>query len=550
MALQDIQNKTVLVTGGATGLGAKYAESFLKHGAKSVAILDIAEDVGKATTERLNKTYGSKVVFIKCDVSKEDDITKAFDAVVAQFKQVDVLINNAGVMIDAQAWRLASDVNWQGLVSFTLKTVKHMRKDEGGAGGTIVNIASTAALSRVNALPIYCGSKSAVLHFSQCLALPPFFETTGIRVMVFCPNATDTALLHNIELRSYDPKLGAALAADLVDAVFQTSDSAAKAFIEMFQTGAPGSIWLSQDNRPAQNITATVDSAFQKLEALSCYFRKQRVKVTMALQDIQNKTVLVTGGATGLGAKYAESFVKHGAKSVAILDIAEDVGKATTERLNKTYGNKVVFIKCDASKEDNITKAFDAVVAQFKHVDVVINNAGVMTDAQAWRLASDVNWQGLVSFTLKAVKHMRKDEGGAGGTIINIASTAALTRSNALPIYCGSKSAVMHFSQCLALPPFFETTGIRVMVFCPGPTDTALLQNLGPRSYDPKLGAALEADFKDVVYQTSDSAAKAFIEMFQTGAPGSIWLSQDNRPAQDITATVDSAFQTLEALVQ
>ncbi|XP_026741313.1 alcohol dehydrogenase-like isoform X2 [Trichoplusia ni] len=278
--------------------------------------------------------------------------------------------------------------------------------------------------------------------------------------------------------------------------------------------------------------------------------QKQNVSDTMVLKDIHNKTVLVTGGATGLGAKYAESFLKHGAKSVAILDIAEDVGKATTERLNKTYGNKVMFIKCDVSKEDDITKAFDAVVAQFKHVDVVINNAGVMTDAQAWRLASDVNWQGLVSFALKAVKHMRKDEGGAGGTIVNVSSIAALTKVKALPIYCGSKAAVLHFSQCLTQPPFFENTGIRVMVFCPGPTDTALLHNVELTSYDPKLGTALAAELVDTVYQTTDSAAKAFIEMFQTGAPGSIWLSQDNRPAQDITATVDSAFQTLEELVQ
>ncbi|CAH0587979.1 unnamed protein product [Chrysodeixis includens] len=268
MSLQDIQNKTVVVTGGATGLGAQYAEGFLKHGAKNVAILDIAEDVGKATTERLNKTYGNKVVFIKCDVSKEDDVTKAFDAVVAQLKQIDVFINNAGVMVDAQTWRLASDVNWQGLVSFTLKAVKHMRKDEGGAGGTIINIASTAALTRINALPIYFGSKIAVLHFSQCLALPPFFETTGIRVMVFCPAGTDTALLHNLGSRSYDPKLGAALAADMTGAVFQPPEAAAKAFIGMFQTGAPGTIWVSQASRPAQDITETVNSVFQTLESL------------------------------------------------------------------------------------------------------------------------------------------------------------------------------------------------------------------------------------------------------------------------------------------
>ncbi|CAH0587978.1 unnamed protein product [Chrysodeixis includens] len=268
----------------------------------------------------------------------------------------------------------------------------------------------------------------------------------------------------------------------------------------------------------------------------------------MSLQDIQNKTVVVTGGATGLGAKYAEGFLKHGAENVVILDIAEDVGKATTERLNKTYGNRAVFIKCDVSKEDDIAKAFDAVVAQFKQIDAIVNNAGVMVDSAAWRLACDVNWQGLVSFNLKAIKHMRKDEGGAGGTIINIASTGAFSRGNALPIYCGSKAAVLHFSQSLAVAPFFENTGVRVMVFCPGPTDTALLHNLGSRSYDPKLGAALEVDFANIVSQKSESAAKALIETFQTGDPGSIWVSQNDQPSLNITENVSSAFQSLEAL--
>ena len=59
--------------------------------------------------------------------------------------------------------------------------------------------------------------------------------------------------------------------------------------------------------------------------------------------------------------------------------------------------------------------------------------------------------QGVVSFTFKGVKHMRKDEGGVGGTIINIASIMALTKFPYLPVYCGAKMAVVQFSQCLAV---------------------------------------------------------------------------------------------------
>ncbi|KAH9638154.1 hypothetical protein HF086_014024 [Spodoptera exigua] len=202
MAEWDASNKTFLITGGASGLGALYAEAFLKEGAMNVAILDIAEDLGKAKAENLNKAYGNKVIFVKCDVSKEEDIESAWDAVLAQFKQVDVIINNAGIMVDApNMWRTASDVNWQGLVSFSLKGIKHMKKDEGGAGGTIVNIASTVTLTKLVAFPIYSGSKMAVLHFSQCIAMPPFFEHTGVRVLTLCLGLTDTALLENLVTR-------------------------------------------------------------------------------------------------------------------------------------------------------------------------------------------------------------------------------------------------------------------------------------------------------------------------------------------------------------
>ncbi|KAJ8718409.1 hypothetical protein PYW08_002646 [Mythimna loreyi] len=270
MAQWDAKDKTFLITGGASGLGARFAESFLKLGAKNVIILDIAQELGKATAERLNKAHGDKAVFIKCDVSKEEDITNAFDSVLAQFKQIDVIINNAGVMADApDTWRKAADLNWQGLVSFTLKGVQHMRKDEGGAGGTIINISSIAALVRVPYVPIYEGSKIAVLHFSQCLALDPFYDDTGIRVLTICFGATDTAILQNLESKSYHPKLGKIMAASLVPKdARQKVESAATALVEMFKIGAPGSIWLSIDNKPVREITSAIDRAFTDFENL------------------------------------------------------------------------------------------------------------------------------------------------------------------------------------------------------------------------------------------------------------------------------------------
>lgn len=79
---------------------------------QTVAILDIRED-GEATAKRLNNAYPGKVLFIKGDVSNEEVATAAFEQAVSEFKQVDVIINNARIMSDApQDWRKASDINW------------------------------------------------------------------------------------------------------------------------------------------------------------------------------------------------------------------------------------------------------------------------------------------------------------------------------------------------------------------------------------------------------------------------------------------------------
>ncbi|CAH0687860.1 unnamed protein product [Spodoptera exigua] len=264
----DIKNKTFLITGGASGLGAEYAKACLEHGAKNVAILDIAEDLGKAKAESLNKAYGNKVIFVKCDVSKEEDIVSAWDAVLAQFKQVDVIINNAGIMVDApNMWRTASDVNWQGVVSFTLKGVSHMRKDEGGAGGTILNVASILGLSKLTFLPIYSGSKIAVVHFSQCLTMDPFYENTGVRVLTMCLGCTDTPLVQNLETKSWDPKLGDEIVVNVANNyIRQKKESAVAALIKMLVNGNPGSIWLSVDDKPARDITSAMDNVYKEFE--------------------------------------------------------------------------------------------------------------------------------------------------------------------------------------------------------------------------------------------------------------------------------------------
>ncbi|KPJ15602.1 15-hydroxyprostaglandin dehydrogenase [NAD+] [Papilio machaon] len=266
--------------------------------------------------------------------------------------------------------------------------------------------------------------------------------------------------------------------------------------------------------------------------------------------EAKNKNCLITGAASGLGAAYAEALLKEGAKKVAVVDIDENTGQNFVAKLNETYKNAAIFVKCDVSKESEIENCFKTVVKEFGRVDVLINNAGIMSDLETtWRLATDINYQGLVSFTLKAVKHMRKDEGGAGGVIVNISSTAGLSKVNTFPIYCGSKAAVRYFTQSLAMPPFFEDTGIRVMALCPGATATKLVENLDKKVVDMKNSKMMEELFGNVHIQSVESTVAVMHKMLKDGNNGSIWLSNKDQPPYELTSHIDKFFTDVEELV-
>ncbi|XP_013140831.1 PREDICTED: 15-hydroxyprostaglandin dehydrogenase [NAD(+)]-like [Papilio polytes] len=268
----------------------------------------------------------------------------------------------------------------------------------------------------------------------------------------------------------------------------------------------------------------------------------------MAAQwNAKNKNILITGAASGLGAAYAQALLRDGAQNIAVLDIDEKTGQNFVAKLNETYNNKAIFIRCDVSKEADIDNSFKTVLNQFQRIDVLINNAGIMSDTDSlWRLASDVNWQGLVSFTMKAVKHMRKDEGGAGGTIVNISSTAGICKLNFLPIYCGSKGAVLHFSQSLASAPFYDNTGIRVLTLCPGPTATKLMEGMDQRIVETTTMKQLQLD--GVIIQRIESAVAAMMKLLKDGDNGSIWLSANDKPALELTPQINKYLNELEKL--
>ncbi|RUS85541.1 hypothetical protein EGW08_006684 [Elysia chlorotica] len=141
MSAPGLQTKNVFLTGGAQGLGKSYLDSLLAAGA-SVVFGDINPTVGAATEQELAQKHGqAKVKFIELDVTDGAKFEAAFQSAVERLGHVDLMVNNAGFMVES-LWEKMIQLNYAGVVRGTFLAYEHMRKDRGGRGGRIVNISS------------------------------------------------------------------------------------------------------------------------------------------------------------------------------------------------------------------------------------------------------------------------------------------------------------------------------------------------------------------------------------------------------------------------
>ncbi|CAG5114761.1 unnamed protein product [Candidula unifasciata] len=193
--------------------------------------------------------------------------------------------------------------------------------------------------------------------------------------------------------------------------------------------------------------------------------------------DLSGKVVFITGAAQGLGKAYAESLLQLGAK-VALGDVNAALGAATSEELQRRFGEEsVIFYAFDVTDHQQFRDAFNAAVSHFGHIDVLVNNAGIM-DESKWELMIQINYTSLVFGTRLAIEHMRKDTGGLGGRIINISSMAGLEDYYFIPVYCGTKHAVRAYTSSLAQQPNIEEQGIEFGVLCPDAAATELVSKI------------------------------------------------------------------------
>ncbi|MGG4497626.1 SDR family NAD(P)-dependent oxidoreductase [Brevibacillus reuszeri] len=188
-------DKVAIVTGGASGIGETTVRQFASEGAK-VVIADFSPR-GQELADQLN-AEGHEALYVKTDVTKEDEVKQMVSATVERFGKVDILFANAGIAKDNAAHKLSLD-DWQRTIDINLTGVflcdKYVIEQmlAQGTGGAIVNCGSIHSHAGKAGVTAYSSAKGGVKLLSQTLGIT--YAKEGIRVNAVCPGYIDTPLI-------------------------------------------------------------------------------------------------------------------------------------------------------------------------------------------------------------------------------------------------------------------------------------------------------------------------------------------------------------------
>lgn len=197
----NLQSKTVIVTGAASGIGSATTRLLLREGA-SVLATDIDSKRGEGFVRELENDFPKKICFLRQDVSLEQDWIRTLDETEASFGPLDVLVNNAGVLpaligladTTLEEWRRVMSVNLDGV----FLGVKHAFRKMSGRGGAIVNVSSVAGLVGMPLTGAYAPSKGGVLLLTKAAALEGARFDPPIRVNAVHPGYIQTEMTASI----------------------------------------------------------------------------------------------------------------------------------------------------------------------------------------------------------------------------------------------------------------------------------------------------------------------------------------------------------------
>ena len=208
-----LKDKVAFISGGARGIGAAIAKLFAREGAK-VVIGDVLEEEGRKTETEINET-GGESLFLRMDVTSEDEWQQAVASTLARFGKLDVLVNNAGIGdtgkvedTTVEQWDRVMDVNLKGTYLASWHAVPEMKRF---GGGSIVNLSSIMGLvgyprGMGGGFNPYPASKGGIVQLTKSMAID--LAPDNVRVNCVCPGGVETPLIAGFAgPEGFDPDL-------------------------------------------------------------------------------------------------------------------------------------------------------------------------------------------------------------------------------------------------------------------------------------------------------------------------------------------------------
>ena len=229
------------------------------------------------------------------------------------------------------------------------------------------------------------------------------------------------------------------------------------------------------------------------------------------MSRFEGKTVIVTGAESGIGLATAMRFGREGAR-VVVADLNAEHATKAAESIKAAGAPETWGCTCDVSDEQQVAACVAGTIERFGALDVVVNNAGLMTfksivdlTADDWRRVLGVDLLGAFFFVRESFRRMKH-----GGAIVNVASIHALVTSPLVAPYAAAKAATLSLTRSAAIEG--REKGIRCNVVLPGAIDTGMLWDnpnvkSGAEKIDPKDVGKPEDVAAAVAFLASDDAA-------------------------------------------